>query len=112
MLNSALSRAFRAVMVGHLIALGACTDYLDRRETVSYSAGNAVAYNQAVHMIDPWPAHAKNTRIDTSGERMARAVRRYETCYTKESEVTTGGSSSIETEVACAENQSGSASAQ
>ncbi len=91
--------------------LAGCTDYLDRRETISYAAGNAIAHNQAVHMIDPWPAHAKNTRIDTSGERMARAVRRYETCYSKESEVTVGGSSSIDTTIECVENQSGSAAA-
>jgi hypothetical protein len=55
------------LVVGASLMFGtaACTDYVDRQETISYSAGNAVAHNQVAHMIDPWPAHAKNTRIDT-----------------------------------------------
>jgi hypothetical protein len=61
--------------------LGACTEYLDRKETVAYSAGSAVAHNQVMHTIDPWPAHAKDTAILSSGERAARAVERYENCY-------------------------------
>ena len=30
--------------------------YLDRRDTVSFAAGDAVATNKVTHMVDPWPA--------------------------------------------------------
>ena len=39
--------------------LGACTDmYLDRRDTVSFGAGDAVAANKVTHMVDPWPVRS------------------------------------------------------
>ncbi len=55
----------------------ACTQYLDRKETVALTAGTAVESNMATHVIDPWPAHARNTRIVSDGERMQKAVERY-----------------------------------
>ena len=60
--------------------LGACTDmYLDRRDTVSFAAGDAVAANKVTHMIDPWPARAGDRNIAFDGERMAAAAERYRT---------------------------------
>jgi hypothetical protein len=60
--------------------LGACTDmYLDRRDTVSFAAGDAVATNKVTHMVDPWPAHAGDRNIAFDGERMAAAAERYRT---------------------------------
>ena len=60
--------------------LGACTDmYLDRRDTVSFAAGDAVATNKVTHMIDPWPARAGDRNIAFDGERMATAAERYRT---------------------------------
>ena len=60
--------------------LGACTDmYLDRRDTVSFAAGDAVAANKVTHMVDPWPLHAGNRNIAFDGERMAAAAERYRT---------------------------------
>jgi hypothetical protein len=59
-------------------ALGGCSDiYFDRRETVSLHAGDAMAANKAAQVVDPWPAAAADRRIETNGERMARAVERY-----------------------------------
>lgn len=61
-------------------ALGGCTDmYLDRRDTVSFGAGDAVAVNKVTHMVDPWPARAGNRNIAFDGERMAAAAERYRT---------------------------------
>ena len=57
----------------------ACTQYLDRKDTAGFSAGNAVRTNAVTHVIDPWPAHAWNNRIAFDGERMQRAVERYRT---------------------------------
>ena len=62
------------------LLLGACTDmYLDRRETVSFGAGDAVAANKVTHMVDPWPARAGDRNITHDGERMADAAERYRT---------------------------------
>jgi hypothetical protein len=60
--------------------LGACTDmYLDRRDTVSFAAGDAVAANKVTHMVDPWPIRASDRNIMHDGERMATAAERYRT---------------------------------
>ena len=60
--------------------LGACTDmYLDRRDTVSFAAGDAAAVNKVVHMVDPWPVRAGDRNIPHDGERMAAAAERYRT---------------------------------
>jgi hypothetical protein len=60
--------------------LGACTDmYLDRRDTVTFGAGNAVATNKVTQMVDPWPIRAGDRNIMHDGERMATAAERYRT---------------------------------
>jgi len=60
--------------------LGACTDmYLDRRDTVSFAAGDATAANKVTHMVDPWPIRAGDRNIMHDGERMAAAAERYRT---------------------------------
>ena len=70
----------RGIAPALLIAalLGACSDiYYDRREGVSFQAGNAVASNAAVETIDPWPAVAADRHIPTNGQRMQAAAERY-----------------------------------
>src|SRR5262249_41292179 len=60
------------------VLLGACSDiYYDRREGVSFQAGNAVASNTAVETIDPWPAVAANRSIPANGQRMQAAAEPY-----------------------------------
>jgi hypothetical protein len=61
------------------LSAAACTDYVERRETIAAHAGNAVAANRAIHIIDPWPAASADTGIETSGRRIADAIERYET---------------------------------
>ena len=51
--------------------------YLDRRESIELSAGDANAHNIAVQMVDPWPRHAGNKNIAFNGQRMQAAVERY-----------------------------------
>lgn len=65
-------------------ALGAltagCSDtYLDRRETVSFAAGDAVASNRAVQTIDPWPPASANRNIRVQGNVVAAGIERYRT---------------------------------
>jgi len=67
-----------------VIALGAalsgCSDlYFDRRESISFGAGDAPATNKVSQMIDPWPAAAADKNLTYNGERMARAQERYRT---------------------------------
>lgn len=52
--------------------------YVQRTQTITLSAGNAKEANAAIHVIDPWPPYAYNTRIPGDGQRMAEAVERYE----------------------------------
>ena len=75
--------------------LGACTDmYLDRRDTVSFAAGDAVAVNKVTHMIDPWPPYAGNRNIAFDGERMQAAAERYRT--NKVTPLATAATSSVQ----------------
>ncbi len=61
-------------------ALTGCSDiYLDRRETISLSTGDAANINQVTQMVDPWPAHSANRDIAFNGEKMQSAVERYRT---------------------------------
>jgi type IV pilus biogenesis protein CpaD/CtpE len=66
------------VMASAVLWLAGC-EYLDRRETVSLHAGNAVASNLAVHTIDPWPYEAANQQIPGDGRRAATIMERYRT---------------------------------
>jgi hypothetical protein len=72
---SAEPKLLAALALG--LAVSACTPYLERRETVSFHAGDAVAANRAIHTIDPWPAAASRTDIPHSGRKIADAIERY-----------------------------------
>lgn len=59
--------------------LTACSsEYFNRDDKVSLYAGDSVAHNKAVHIIDPWPHHAERTATDTDSKRMIVAVDKYE----------------------------------
>ncbi len=68
-----------ALSVALALSLTACSEYLDRRETVSLNGGNALASNQATQVVDPWPRDSANHNIAFSGVRMQTAVERYRT---------------------------------
>jgi hypothetical protein len=51
--------------------------YLDRRDSIELSAGDANASNIAMQMVDPWPRYAGNKTIAYNGQRMQAAVQRY-----------------------------------
>ncbi len=56
----------------------ACQDYAARRDTIAFHAGEAVAYNKAVHTIDPWPLASRRTDLDFDGGRAVRVIEHYE----------------------------------
>ena len=76
---------FRGVIFASQAAVVCCLafaddpfeQYFQRKEGVTYGAGNAKAINSATHIIDPWPWYARNTRIPGDGARMSGAVERY-----------------------------------
>ena len=53
--------------------------YLDRRDTVTMGAGDAVRNNIVAQVIDPWPAYVWNQNIPMEGSKGCRVYRRYVT---------------------------------
>jgi hypothetical protein len=86
-----MKRSLTIALAGAASAALAGCEYTARQDTIAPWTGNAVAQNQAVQMIDPWPRQAYDTHIPTNGERQAGAYRKYATANKKEdtaSEVT------------------------
>jgi hypothetical protein len=74
------SKAKRTLALATVLAmLGGCSEYLDRRETIALSGGNAVATNVVTHMVDPWPRASANRNIAFNGARIESAFERYRT---------------------------------
>ena len=72
-------RALGAVLaIG--VVLSGCSDlYFDRRETIAFGSGDAVAANATVQTIDPSPRGSDRRDFSTNGPRMAGAIERYRT---------------------------------
>jgi hypothetical protein len=51
---------------------------LRRSDTITLGAGDAVAHNNAVQTIDPWPPWARNDRLNMEGHRAELAIKRYQ----------------------------------
>jgi hypothetical protein len=51
--------------------------YFERKDTIVSGAGDARDVNAATHIIDPWPRYVGNRNIPVSGDRLSRAVTRY-----------------------------------
>jgi hypothetical protein len=68
-----------ALICASALMLAACQSTFARRDTIGYAPGDAVAWNKAVHTIDPWPATSNDTAIPVSGRKVAAAIERYET---------------------------------
>jgi len=74
------NNALRTIALGAFLAvLGGCSEYIDRRETIALSGGNAVATDVVTQMVDPWPRESANRNIAFNGARMETAFARYRT---------------------------------
>ncbi len=62
-----------------LTVLAGCSEYLDRRDTISLNGGNSAATNKVTQMVDPWPRASGNKNIAFNGAKMQSAVERYRT---------------------------------
>ena len=51
--------------------------YFQRSYNITLDGGDAKAVNAATHVIDPWPRYVGNRNIPVSGDRLSRAVTRY-----------------------------------
>jgi hypothetical protein len=68
-----------AAALAGVAALSGCHDaYIARRDGVTFQAGDAVAANKAIHIIDPWPASARSARLPASGTQAVSAIERLE----------------------------------
>ena len=72
-------RARRHGLGGWLAGCSNADLYLDRRDNIALSGGDAVAGNTVGQMVDPWPAYSGNKNIAFNGEKMQQAVARYRT---------------------------------
>lgn len=64
------------------VALGGCSSadlYLDRREHMHLSTGDAIAANKVTMMVDPWPPASAKKDILFNGDKMQVAAERYRT---------------------------------
>ena len=72
-------KLFLFVWAGFLpmLALGACTDYVKHSDSITASAGDAIAHNKVVQIGDPWPRASANTSITGNGKRVDTVTKRY-----------------------------------
>lgn len=74
------NNVLRTLALAALLAvLAGCSEYLDRRETISLGGGDSVATNKVSQMVDPWPRASADRNIAFNGEKMETAVERYRT---------------------------------
>lgn len=64
-----------ALALGLLVS--GCADYMNRRDTASLGAGNAMEANMGIHTVNPFPRAAYNTRIEQDGQAAVAAQERY-----------------------------------
>jgi hypothetical protein len=68
---------FWTLLAAALSLSGCSNQYFERKESVTFSAGDAVAWNNAQMIIDPAPRRAYDTNIVTPGETAERAGKDY-----------------------------------
>lgn len=60
------------------VTLAACDNqYIERKDTLTLGAGDAVATNAAVMTPDPWPRRSRDDRIPMDGVKAEAALARY-----------------------------------
>lgn len=68
-------RAFTTMLLASLAALSACTsDETLRLDGMTIGAGEAIAANTAMQMVDPWPRGVENTKLRTPAFRKRPVV--------------------------------------
>ncbi len=65
MAYSSKSKALAALAA--LTLLGACADFMNNWDTVSFRGGDAASANTAIHQISPYPPNVENTNVQSGG---------------------------------------------
>ncbi|CAN7327396.1 pilus assembly protein [Pararhizobium sp. LjRoot238] len=74
-----LSRNKRVLLVLAAVSLvSGCADYMNHRDSITFGLGNAVEANKGIHIQDPFPQVAQNTRIISDGKTVHRVMRDYQ----------------------------------
>ena len=60
-----------------VLMLSGCHNYLARTEGVTGFAGETVASNEVISVVDTWPDGFDDTHIPTDGERQSHAIKKY-----------------------------------
>lgn len=67
-----------ALLAVAALSLGACSNqYFERKDTINFSLGEAVATNSAVQIPDPWPRRSADTNIPMDPVKAQNAIDRY-----------------------------------
>jgi hypothetical protein len=72
-MGAEMKRPFLALAALGFALSGCSNQYFERKDTVTFSAGDAVAWNNAQQIPNPTPRYAYNNNIRTPGETAARA---------------------------------------
>ena len=56
------------------LAVGACNQTYNETEGLTFQAGNAVAHNTALQLVDPWPAGVQDTNLVVPADRNGSAT--------------------------------------
>jgi hypothetical protein len=57
-----------------LLGLAACDKYADRRDQITFGSGDAVSFNKAAQIIDPWPTASRTVTHGMRGEQAEAAL--------------------------------------
>lgn len=81
--SAVLRLTMTAAIAVSMVTLGGCREgqynrYMHARDTITLSAGDAVAHNKAVQTIDPWPVYARKRSQTSDGKRILLGMERYQ----------------------------------
>ncbi len=68
-----------AALAAAFAGTAGCSEYLDRRDMIAITGGDAVQTDKVTQMVDPWPREAGNRNIAYNGTVMQSAYERYRT---------------------------------
>lgn len=68
---------FAGILLASVTTLTGCNQYLSRDEGVTSFAGEALAANEAISVVDTWPDGFDDVDIPTDGKRQAAVIKRY-----------------------------------
>jgi hypothetical protein len=86
-----------AVAAAAAIGMSACDKYADRRDQVTFGSGDAVTFNKAVQIIDPWPQSSRNITHGMRGEQAEAALAKLRKREAGEEAVTAASPSQLST---------------